>query len=302
MPIKPVYQNALAAIFKHPYFWLIALIAILGDIRAVLAYNPFTTRLNFWVFLFVGIAIVAETALIYGFLQNAEGKPSGFVDAVMTAVSYIPQLLALKVVPLLLFSLYFLLLSVMGPLIVVVPAVVLKVLLVSGVTAAGLLLLFFMQAWSFFTICDLMTRHSSLGEIFSHAWSSVWQTKYQIFRLCLPLILIDLALIAALFTFGAISQESMFSRIITGEEADQQTLLLGEGGGGAAGIEFTINRLANSILVMGFKNQGVEFGTIPLFITDHKIAGLIVAGIGLFLLMLRAGVLVQAYTAVSNTE
>lgn len=302
MQIKSIYAHALNLIFKHPYLWIIAAIAIIGDIRAVVAYNPTTTRLTVWVIVFAVIAILAEAALIIAILQHQRNNKFGFVDAIMTALTYAPQLLVLKVVPLVLFSFFFITLSVVGPLAFIVDSVFIKAFLVALLSLVGLLLLFFIQAWSFFSVCEIVTKESSIGESFSHAWGHVWQFKWQIVKICLPLIIIDLIVIVVMIVFGAISYESMFYRVISGEEADRQALLLGEGRGGSAGVEFTINRLANSILVMAFKNRGIEFASIPLFITNNVIAGVMTAVTGMLLMLLRTAVLALTYLQIARPQ
>lgn len=302
MPIKPTYQHAVATLFKNPYVWGIALIATVGDVWAVLAYNPALTRLTFGVFLFTLVSMLAEAGLIYAYVQNLQGKRSGLVDALMTAVSYLPPLLAIKIVPIIIFSGFIIFLSVMGPLVFIVEGLALKIILASLITAVSLTLLFFLQGWSFFAICDLYKRESSLGETFSHAWHLIWHYKWTVLKLCLPLILLDALLIGLLLGAGAITYESTFHRLISSEEADRSALLVGEGGGAFAGVEITVNRLANSVLVMGFKNRGVELASVPFLITDNVLAGVATAVISLVLILIRASVLTQAYFRLTTID
>lgn len=300
MSLKTYLQQTFAVLRQRPYLWAIALIAVMGDLVAVISYSPFTSRLHFWTMTFLFVTIVAEAALIYAFLQHYMGKPSGFVDAVMTAVTYIPQLLAAKAVPLVVLGIYTLFLMTVAPQLVINLAdnVSIAIFLLLLITLPVLVIV---QIWAFLTVCVLFTSESSIAEVISAAWYMTWQYKWRLFKLALPFLLIDLALIAVLFGVNAITYDSIFTRVVTPDMADEAGLLTGEGST-AAGATFTMSRFLNSFWVMIFKTRGIELASVPLFITNQMIAGLTAVFVGLVLLIFRVGVFAAAFLHFSESE
>lgn len=293
MSLKTYLQQTFTVLRQHPYLWAVALIAVLGDVIAVITYSPFTARLHFWTLLFVLVTIVAEAALIYAYLQYYTGKEAGFVDALMTAVTYTPQLLAAKILPLVVLGVYTLFLMVVAPQLVTafadnVGIVIFMLLLIT------LPILVVVQTWAFFTVCVLFTSESSIAEVISEAWYMAWQHKWHLLKIALPFLLLDLALIALLFSVNAITYDSIFTRIVTVDMADEGDLLTGEGST-AAGVMFTMSRFLNSFWIMIFKTRGIEIASIPLFITNQMVAGLTAVFAGLVLMIFRIGVFAAAF-------
>ncbi len=300
MSLKMYLQQTFAVLRQHPYLWAIALIAVLGDVVAVITYSPFTARLHFWTLLFVLVTIIAEAALIYAYLQYYTGKESGFVDTVMTAVTYIPQLLAAKILPLVALGVYTLFLMVVAPQLVTTLAdnVGVAIFILLLITLPVLVIV---QTWAFFIVCVLFTSESSIAEIISTAWYMAWRHKWHLLKIALPFLLVDLALIALLFSVNAITYDSIFTRIITPDMADEGDLLTGEGST-AAGVMFTMSRFLNSFWIMIFKTRGIEVASIPLFITDQMVAGLAAVFAGLVLMVFRIGVFAAAFLQFPESE
>ncbi|HIP72153.1 MAG TPA: hypothetical protein EYH05_12245 [Anaerolineae bacterium] len=300
MSLKTYLQQTSGVLRQHPYLWAIALIAVLGDVVAVVTHSPFTARLHIWTLLFVLITIVAEAALIYAYLQYYTGKEAGFVDALMTAVTYIPQLLAAKILPLVLLGVYTLFLMVVAPQLVTAFAdnVGVAVFILLLITLPVLVVV---QTWAFFIVCVLFTSESSIAEVISAAWYMAWRHKWHLLKIALPFLLLDLALIAVLFSVNAITYDSIFTRIVTPDMADSGDLLTGEGST-AAGVMFTMSRFLNSFWVMIFKTRGIEVASIPLFITDQMMAGLTAVFAGLVLLIFRIGVFAAAFLQFPESE
>jgi hypothetical protein len=300
MSLKTHLQQTFTVLRQHPHLWAIALIAVLGDVIAVVTYSPFTARLQFWTLLFVLVTIVAEAALIYAYLQYYTGKETGFVDALMTAVTYIPQLLAAKILPLVALGIYTLFLMTVAPHLVTAFAdsVGIAVFILLLITLPVLVVV---QTWAFFIVCVLFTSESSIAEIISAAWHMAWQHKWHLLKIALPFLLIDLALIALLFSVNAITYDSIFTRIVTVDMADEGDLLTGEGST-AAGVMFTMSRFLNSFWVMIFKTRGIEVASIPLFITNQMVAGLTAVLAGLVLMILRIGVFAAVFLQFPESE
>jgi hypothetical protein len=300
MSLKTYLQQTIGVLRRHPYLWAIALIAVLGDAAAVVGYSPFTARLRFWTILFILVTIVAEAALIYAYLQYYTGKSSGFVDALMTAVTYIPQLLAAKVLPLVILGVYTLFLMAAAPQLITIFAdkVGVAIFILLLITLPVLVVV---QTWSFFIVCVLFTSESSIAEITSAAWYMAWQHKWRLLKIAVPFLLVDLTLIALLFSVNAINYDSLFTRIVTKEMADEGDILTGEGTT-TAGVMFTMSRFLNTFWIMIFKTRGIEMTSVPLFITNQIAAGLTAVFLGLVLMLLRIGVFAAAFLHFAKSE
>ncbi|HFE66728.1 MAG TPA: hypothetical protein ENJ93_05650 [Chloroflexi bacterium] len=300
MSLKTYLQQTFGVLRQHPYLWAIALIAVLGDVVAVVTYSPFTARLHFWTLAFLLVTIVAEAALIYAYLQYYTGKETGFVDALMTAVTYIPQLLAAKILPLVALGVYTLFLMVVAPQLVTAFAdnVGVAIFILLLITLPVLVIV---QTWAFFIVCVLFTSESSIAEVISAAWYMAWRHKWHLLKIALPFLLIDLALIALLFSVNAITYDSIFTRIVTPDMADEGDLLTREGST-AAGVMFTMSRFLNSFWIMIFKTRGIEVASVPLFITDQAAAGLTAVFAGLILMIFRIGVFAAAFLQFPESE
>jgi hypothetical protein len=242
---------------------------------------------------------VGEAGLIYAISQHLLGRPSNFMDSILSAIASFLQILLVKILPLIPFAVIMIISLIFGSLITAsLQALNNSILLGFGSAllvflAIGFLLL--SQTWTLFGLCVVLTGNPT--DFVADASETLLKNKRQILKVILPFVLIDVILLASLSVVGAISNESIMVYTVTEEMAADGSSV---GGPVAAGTYTSINRMINSFLATMLKGRGADLASLSLFVTDNLVYALMVAGIGLVLLPLRTAVFTTTYLTLTR--
>jgi hypothetical protein len=302
-----LFRKSVHLILQVPYAWLLALLAVVGDAWAVLTYGATSVDLSANVIWLTLLTFIAETSLIYSFGQQVRGKPSRFIDSVMTAITCVLQTLGGKLILLIVPAICGAALLIFSPVLIsflleehpglammplqLPPSTLRNIVLLLSIPTLPLLLL--NQVWTFFTSCGILIQGYSVGEAIAHAWWVLWTNKKRIILVILLFVLVDLLLITALVGMRAVSIESAFRYTVTEEMAEYNARL--DSGFIEAGDYFLVDRPINGFLAATLKGRVADLLSIPLYITDGRIAGSAVAALEVVLLLLRVSVFTSAY-------
>ncbi len=290
MNIFTTIQRAWRLVWDHPYVWLLVLLAVLGDLWAILDYNPNSPNLShliIWVSLFT---FIAETGVIYALVRHDKGETSSFVDAIMSAVTSLGTLGA-KAVMMIIPAFFFVLFAILSsPLHVIFEDIQFPILF----AILLLPLLFLMQIWTPFTSCGLLIQQYSVSESMTHAWRIIWSKKKTLMQIAFVFILIDIFLIFMLYQVGGISFRSAFIYTVT-EEMARMNVQFETGGHVLPGEYFAINRPIAGLMATILKARGIDLLSIPTYFIDKKLIGMVTVFVSMILLPLRLSVLAIAY-------
>lgn len=286
----PCMSAAYKLVLANKKSLLFAFLALLGDVWALLTYTPYSVASSCWLIFFFLLTFIAELALFYSNFFVLEGKPESLLDSWMTGVAFMPNLLLARVIISILPASAIAVALISTPIIENSPSgLFLNILLI---TAA----LLFSQLVTFFTCAEVLIRDIPAGEAISRGINLVWTHKKHLAVRMLPFILVDLVLLGALFSSGAITHDSMFIWRVTPEMAraarfaglDNPRLT-------RAGDYFVMNRPEQAYLLTLLKDRGAELLSLAYPMTANIPIGLAAILVSYPLLLLRMAVLTRCY-------
>jgi hypothetical protein len=282
------FRQATQMTFRHPYIWLLVLLATVGDLWAALSFDPTTTDLPFSIVWFALLTFIAECGLIYAYAQFSQGKKSDFVDSFMSALAAIFPLLGAKGILLIIIAVFALVCMLLSSLMMQ------NVVATAILAAFTLPLLLFFQGLTFFTLCGILLHHHGLGEALPRGWQIFRGNLRRITLLVLPFIIIDLISLASMAATQVVTYRSTFIYEVTLEMADVNERI-GTGGPIESGEYFSLGRPFSGFLATVLKVRGADLWSLPLFAIYNKTAGSIIVAMGALLLPLRVSVLSSLY-------
>jgi len=290
MELTKNIKNGAQIIWAHPYIWALALIAVLGDLWAILDYNPNSPNFSDLI-IWVGIlTFFAETSVLSALILHAQSTPCSFIDAIMTSISSLSAFGA-KAVMMVIPSLFLVLFVILStPLHVIFDDILFPILF----TILLVPLLVMMQIWTPFTTCGIIVQQYSMSEAMTHALRIIWRKKKTLFQIALLILIIDAGLIFILYWTGGISFESAFIYTVTEEMAKNNVQFM-TGSPAEAGEYFAINRPIAGLLATVLKTRGVDLLSITTYIINKKLIGLATVVVAMAALLVRISVLTSAY-------
>lgn len=282
-----LFMDTFQEIIQHPYLWILALISVLGQLRALLTYES-GVILSAGLLFFALLSLVSDAAIMWAIVQHVKDRSSNILDAFMTALSYIGHLIIIKFIP----SIPFIFLTMVG-VVVIGKAMINQPTTSDLITTAALLipmiiLSIILQIVTFFAMCFNLLENISFGESLREAWELTKNHKKKLTTLFSPFLIADILLIGILIASSVITYESAFGYQISEKQVFEYEQR------GKTFLDkftiFTINRLYNSVVDQGAKYRTVDFIGYALFLIPNINIGLIILLVIFLQLPFRIGV------------
>lgn len=256
----------------HPLTWVFTVLALIGDYIALFQFqflSPPAIPEN--ILFFILVTLFAESALIFILTQDFLGNKINLLDMIMEPLTLLPKTIFIKTILLIPSGLLLLVYIFISPgfespnialylyLLIAVPAFI----LLNLVTLSALLFMFL--------------KSSSVGESVAQGVWHIRQNFWQIMKVSLPFLLLQVCLLGFLFANETITYDSAFIYTVTDEVAELNFQFSQMSGATSSrfsrpGDYFVINRPLNGLLTAAFKSRGIDLFS-PLMFTVTNTSG-----------------------------